>query len=116
MRAKSTPTRPAMQQFYKTGIAANRLRRSILWRKASKKMKVAVPFAVLIFLLSASAVFTQPRTETEPQPKSSRTLTVVSEPAAIVWLDEIRRGTTDPSGRLLLSNVASGAHNLRVRA
>jgi tetratricopeptide (TPR) repeat protein len=40
----------------------------------------------------------------------------VTEPAAIVWLDEIRRGTTDAEGRLLLSNVANGAHSLRVRA
>jgi tetratricopeptide (TPR) repeat protein len=40
----------------------------------------------------------------------------VTEPAAIVWLDEIRRGTTDADGRLLVSNVANGAHSLRVRA
>lgn len=45
-----------------------------------------------------------------------RTLTVVTEPAAIVWLDEVRRGTTDESGKLALSKVAAGAHTLRVRA
>jgi len=43
-------------------------------------------------------------------------LTVISEPGAIVWLDEIRRGSTDASGKLLLANVRPGAHNLRVRA
>ena len=79
-------------------------------------MKVVVRFAVLLFLLSASAAFAQTTNEPETQPKSSRTLTVVSEPAAIVWLDEIRRGTTDTEGRLLLSSVATGAHTLRVRA
>jgi tetratricopeptide (TPR) repeat protein len=40
----------------------------------------------------------------------------MTEPAAIVWLDEIRRGTTDTDGRLLISNVSNGAHTLRVRA
>ncbi len=79
-------------------------------------MKALVPFAVLLFLLFASGVLAQPRSETETQPKSSRTLTVITEPATIVWLDEIRRGTTDSNGRLLLSNVASGAHTLRARA
>src|SRR5688572_6915531 len=47
---------------------------------------------------------------------SGRTLTVVTEPAAIVWLDEVRRGTTDESGKLALSKISAGAHTLRVRA
>jgi len=79
-------------------------------------MKAVVPFAVLLFLLSASAAFAQPTSEAETQPKSSRPLTVVSEPSSIVWLDEIRRGTTDTNGRLTLSNVSSGPHTMRVRA
>lgn len=48
--------------------------------------------------------------------QSTRTLTVLTEPGAIVWLDEIRRGTTDTNGKLALNSVGSGAHNLRVRA
>ena len=47
---------------------------------------------------------------------SGRTLTVVTEPGAIVWLDEIRRGMTDDGGKLALSKVTAGAHTLRVRA
>jgi len=47
---------------------------------------------------------------------SGRTLTVVTEPKAVVWLDEIRRGNTDNSGRLLVAKVSAGAHTLRVRA
>lgn len=46
---------------------------------------------------------------------TARTLTIVSEPGAIVWMDEIRRGATDPTGRLLLK-TSPGAHKLRVRA
>jgi tetratricopeptide (TPR) repeat protein len=40
----------------------------------------------------------------------------VTEPNAIVWIDEVRRGTTDGGGNLIQVKVGSGAHTLRVRA
>lgn len=43
-------------------------------------------------------------------------LTITSEPNAIVWIDEIRRGTTDASGKLTLTKVSAGRHSVRVRA
>jgi len=43
-------------------------------------------------------------------------VTVNTEPNAIVWLDEIRRGATDTSGRLELKKVSPGRHTVRVRA
>jgi tetratricopeptide (TPR) repeat protein len=43
-------------------------------------------------------------------------LTITSEPDAIVWIDEIRRGTTDASGKLTLTKVSAGRHSVRVRA
>jgi tetratricopeptide (TPR) repeat protein len=43
-------------------------------------------------------------------------LTIASEPNAIVWLDEVRRGLTDTSGKLALTKVSAGSHVLRVRA
>ncbi len=43
-------------------------------------------------------------------------LTVTSEPNSIVWIDEIRRGTTDASGRAEINNVSAGRHVVRVRA
>lgn len=79
-------------------------------------MKAAVSFAVLLFALSATHLCAQPQSERVSQSRATRTLNIVTEAGAIVWLDEIRRGTTDAEGRLLLTNVASGAHNLRVRA
>lgn len=51
-----------------------------------------------------------------PAGGTARTLTVITEPNAVVWIDEIRRGTTDSAGRLNQVKVASGAHALRVRA
>jgi tetratricopeptide (TPR) repeat protein len=43
-------------------------------------------------------------------------LTITTEPNAIVWIDEIRRGTTDASGKLALTKVSPGRHSVRVRA
>ena len=43
-------------------------------------------------------------------------LTITSEPNAIVWVDEIRRGTTDASGKLSINKVSAGRHSVRVRA
>jgi len=43
-------------------------------------------------------------------------LTITSEPNTIVWIDEIRRGMTDASGKLALTKVSAGRHSVRVRA
>lgn len=43
-------------------------------------------------------------------------LTITTEPNAIVWIDEIRRGTTDASGKLVLTKVSARRHSVRVRA
>ncbi len=43
-------------------------------------------------------------------------LTITTEPNAIVWIDEIRRGTTDATGKLTLTKLAPGRHTVRVRA
>src|SRR6185369_5901459 len=43
-------------------------------------------------------------------------LVITSEPNAIIWIDEIRRGTTDASGKLSLTKVPAGRHTVRVRA
>src|SRR5215468_9384184 len=78
-------------------------------------MKAGPALVMLLVLLAGSEVCAQIRSDSETQ-KPTRTLTVLTEPAAIVWLDEIRRGTTNTDGQLLLSNVSTGAHTLRVRA
>lgn len=43
-------------------------------------------------------------------------LTITTEPNAIVWIDDIRRGKTDASGKLAIGVLSSGRHTLRVRA
>lgn len=69
---------------------------------------------LVALLLFASPVFAQRSTTTAAQ--ASRTLTITTEPNAIVWIDEIRRGVTDASGKLALKNVSPARHSLRVRA
>ena len=43
-------------------------------------------------------------------------LVITTEPNAIIWIDEIRRGTTDASGKLSLTKISAGRHTVRVRA
>ena len=43
-------------------------------------------------------------------------LTITTEPNAVVWIDEIRRGTTDTSGKLIVNKISAGRHSVRVRA
>jgi tetratricopeptide (TPR) repeat protein len=84
--------------------------------KRSAGLRVgAIALSVLAF---ASVALAQPpqRPRTVPPPNTARTLTILTEPNAIVWIDEIRRGTTDGGGRLIQVKVSAGAHNLRVRA
>ena len=43
-------------------------------------------------------------------------LVITTEPNAIVWIDEIRRGKTDASGKLSVPKVLARRHTVRVRA
>jgi tetratricopeptide (TPR) repeat protein len=79
-------------------------------------MKARILVAAFLLLLICSFSTIAQRQGESATSASSRTLTVVTEPKAIVWLDEVRRGATDNSGRLALNKVSSGAHTLRVRA
>jgi tetratricopeptide (TPR) repeat protein len=71
--------------------------------------------ATLLLFLGGFVVMAQRRGDLTAS-ASGRTLTVVTEPKAVVWLDEIRRGNTDNSGRLVVAKVSAGTHTLRVRA
>jgi tetratricopeptide (TPR) repeat protein len=51
-----------------------------------------------------------------PSIHAQTALTITTEPNAIVWIDEIRRGTTDASGKISLGKISAGRHSVRVRA
>lgn len=73
---------------------------------------VLVMFALIVGSLCSA--FAQ-RRSTAPSVTGS-SLTITTEPNAIVWIDEIRRGVTDASGRVQLKNVSTTRHTVRVRA
>lgn len=74
--------------------------------------KSAANISILLWLCFAASL---PQ-GTAAQSPQVRTVTVVSEPKATVWIDGLRFGTTDESGRLSISSVTSGRHTVRVRA
>ena len=45
-----------------------------------------------------------------------RAITVVTEPAASVWIDGVGWGKTDKAGRMEIKTISAGAHSVRVRA
>lgn len=49
-------------------------------------------------------------------PAPPRSITVITEPSATVWLDGVRYGVTDDRGRLTVTSVPPATRALRVRA
>jgi tetratricopeptide (TPR) repeat protein len=47
---------------------------------------------------------------------TARTITIVTEPNAIVWMNDIRYGATGADGKLTIKIISAGAKKLRVRA
>lgn len=80
-------------------------------RWKSQLMAMAV---LVAFLLSNTNAFFAQRKARSVAP-STGLVTVTSEPSTIIWIDEIRRGVTDASGRIELKTSA-GRHTLRARA
>jgi len=74
-------------------------------------MRTKICFSIAAFCLAfALTNFAQTSKD------ATRSITVVTEPNASVWLDDILRGKTDESGTLTIKPVAAGARKLRVRA
>jgi lipopolysaccharide biosynthesis regulator YciM len=55
-------------------------------------------------------------TKVKPPVVSAKSISLKSEPKAVVWLDEVRRGVTDEAGEFEIAKVSPGRHTLRVRA
>ena len=72
--------------------------------------------AALLLIAWGDVVSARQRPKPGPVAGTARTLTIVTEPNTIVWVDEIRRGATDARGTLAQVKVSAGAHILRVRA
>ncbi|MBD0325712.1 MAG: tetratricopeptide repeat protein [Pyrinomonadaceae bacterium] len=71
---------------------------------------------MVLIALGVSSASAQQRQRRVSASQSNKSLTIRTEANAIVWLDEIRRGTTDTSGLLRIEKITPGRHTLRVRA
>ncbi|MBA2620763.1 MAG: tetratricopeptide repeat protein [Acidobacteria bacterium] len=79
-------------------------------------MRAKLFFTILLTTLSTFIVSAQAKKSAAPPAQSARAITVITEPNAVVWLDDVKYGATDDSGKLTLRQVSAGAHRLRVRA
>ena len=81
-------------------------------------MRIRFYIFVLIFcfIFGVDAGLAQRKKATAPAQTSARTFTVITEPNATVWLNEVKRGETDESGKIVIKPIAPGSHKLRVRA
>lgn len=83
--------------------------------KNDNRRIAAFALVVVVLLASATTSFPQRRRGTVSAPPA-KSIIITTEPNAIVWIDEIRRGQTDASGKLELQKISPGRHTLRVRA
>ena len=74
-----------------------------------KFMSSKILLIALVFLFVANSTFVQAQT-------AVRTITILTEPNAAVWIDDILRGKTGESGKLSIKPIAAGIRRLRVRA
>jgi len=64
----------------------------------------------------ARTIVAPPNATTKTSAATLKTIMVRTEPAAVVWFDEVRRGVTNESGQFEIAKVSAGRHTLRVRA
>ncbi len=77
------------------------------------RQKSFVFIFIFCFIFAVGNTFAQRRGNVS---LSVRTITVITQPKAIVWIDGVRRGETDESGKLVVKPVMAGIRKLTVRA
>jgi tetratricopeptide (TPR) repeat protein len=85
-------------------------------RWACPRLCFSISALIVLGVLSLLPAWTLAQKRGAPVQTRSASLTITTEPNAVVWIDEIRRGVTDASGTLELKNVSVARHVLRVRA
>ena len=79
------------------------------------RFKFIILILAFCFVWAVDAGLAQ-KGKSAPTPTAQRTITVITEPKAIVWLDDVKRGVTDDSGKLVIKFSLPGTRKLRVRA
>ena len=79
------------------------------------RFKFYILILAFCFVFGVNSSLAQKR-KPAPTQTAQRTIIVISEPKAIVWLDDVKRGITDESGKLAIKFSLPGTRKLRVRA
>ena len=67
-------------------------------------------------VFGVNAILGQKRTASASGQVAPRTITIITEPKATVWLDDVKRGKADENGKLAVKFSLPGTRKLRVRA
>jgi tetratricopeptide (TPR) repeat protein len=73
-------------------------------------------FCLALILLSDSSISAQKQKAVPTPANQTKSITITTEPNAEVWLDDVKRGATDESGKIVIKPLSAGRHVLRVRA
>ena len=80
------------------------------------RFKLLPPLSVFCAALTLAPFLSAVRSQQRAAQSSAPALVITTQPNAAVWIDDIRRGTTDAYGKLSLKNVSNRRHTVRVRA
>ncbi len=89
--------------------------RTLTRSELKRKLKI-LTFFLAVILLFVSGVSAQKQTVVSPPTRQTKTITIITEPSAKIWLDDVLRGATDESGKLVIKPITAGRHILRARA
>lgn len=78
-------------------------------------LKFYISSLALCFIFGANLSLAQ-KPKSAPTQTAQRTIVVITEPKAIVWLDDVKRGKADEGGKLAFKFSLPGTRKLRVRA
>jgi tetratricopeptide (TPR) repeat protein len=79
------------------------------------RLEPFLTIAALLLSLTLTWSVAQAQKRSSAQ-SAAKSITVKTEPKAVIWLDDVRRGVTNDEGRLAIAKVSAGRHTLRVRA
>jgi tetratricopeptide (TPR) repeat protein len=85
--------------------------------RSSNKQILFFALLLAILLICERNSPAQQRTKiSSAKPSTTKSITVRTEPNAMVWIDGVRRGVTEAQGTLVIKTVAAGRRVMRVRA
>jgi len=79
------------------------------------RLKIYILILAFCFVFGVDLSLAQKRTSA-PTQTAQRTIIILTEPRATIWLDDVKRGKADENGKLAVKFSLPGTRKLRVRA